>query len=105
MATFRLAGGGPAPFLRSGPPARSELPDTHPGMFYPNREADTSLKCGCKIPWPVVQSFGGHTHGKIWCDVHGWQDSFTKKQIDDAKREGRKCHDMPDQLTPDLPPF
>jgi hypothetical protein len=79
-------------------------------MFYPNREPDTPLKCGCKIPWPIVQAFGGNIHGLVECSEHGWQPKITLKDIAAAKRAGKeaaKCQSTPDQLTMenDPPPF
>jgi hypothetical protein len=72
------------------------------GGWFPNREKDTPLKCGCAIPWPIVQAFGQEIHGQVWCSEHGWQPKLTKAAIEKAKKiKGRKLT----AKLPDVPPF
>lgn len=83
------------------------------GIWYPNREKDIPLMCGCLIPWPIVQAFGQHDgkpiHGQILCSKHGWQPKLTQKDIDRAKKAAGK-HRQSQQTTGqtdfgDIPPF
>jgi hypothetical protein len=64
--------------------------DTHPGMYYPNREADTPLACGCKIPWPIIKAFGQNIHGQILCSIHGWQHELTKADLERSRKAVKK---------------
>lgn len=99
----RLTAGKAAPYSGSGLPARQadydgydEAAETHPGMFYPNREKPTPLRCGCEIPWPIVTLLGTQAAGKrgdVHCDIHGWQpvSQQEKARANQLARKARKC--------------
>lgn len=67
---------------------------------------DAHLKCGCTIPWPIIQWFGGLIHGQVWCNVHGYQPKITKADIEKARKAARRYAAQQSQGTlDDVPPF
>lgn len=78
--------------------------------FIPANEPDTILKCGCAIPWPVIQLIGSRSRTgapQIQCDIHGWQ-HVADTEIKAAKKRGKdaqKCATPNQSILPDTPPF
>ena len=72
--------------------------------WFPNREKDTLLRCGCLIPWPIVQAFGQRIHGQVWCSQHGWQAKLTETDIKNARKVARKEAGGQTEFA-DIPPF
>lgn len=71
--------------------------------WQPNMEPKTPLKCGCNIPWPIVQHFGTHLHGQVFCSVHGWQPKLTKAEIEKTQRAAKKL--VQQETFDDICPF
>jgi hypothetical protein len=112
VTTFRLNAGKATPYRGGSLPrvdSVSACPDELKRMRYwaPNMEPDTPLACGCLIPWPIIQAFGQHIHGQIWCSEHGWQPKITKEQLKDSRRKVKKCTQASTNQTmmEDPPPF
>jgi hypothetical protein len=112
VTTFRLSAGRPATLWGGGssaPLAEETVEIEKPKPWFPNREPDTLLKCGCWIPWPIVSLLGNQKdgkHGDVHCDIHGWQ-AVAEKEKARARKGMKQCRNTnPNQSTlPDIPPF
>lgn len=117
MTRFRLTAGkaAPVPTGRGLSALFEDVPEkaveTEPEAvklarrWQPNMEPDTIVKCGCRIPWPVVSLLGKQkdgNHGDVWCDLHGWQ-AVTEKEKARARKGMKQC--QPSSPTLDIPPF